>query len=96
MEERIKIILREMEKYLSATEMQILQKSLIANLLGREKEEQIITNEDYLKMFLNTKKIEGCSERTIKYYDETIKHLLNNIDIPLRQISTNDMRRYLN
>ena len=49
MEDKIKTILREMEKYLSATEMQILQKSLIANLLGREKEERIITNEDYLK-----------------------------------------------
>lgn len=47
-------------------------------------------------MFLNTKKIEGCSERIIKYYDETIKHLLNNIGISLRQIITNDMRRYLN
>ena len=54
MKERIKIILRDMGKYLSATEMQILQKSLIVNLLGREKEEQITTNEDYLKMFLIT------------------------------------------
>lgn len=67
MEEKIKTILREMEKYLSATEMQILQKSLIANLRGRE-EKQIITNEDYLKMFLNTKKIEGCSDRTLRSY----------------------------
>lgn len=96
MEEKIKIILREMEKYLSATEMQLLQKSLITNLLEREKEEQIATNEDYLKMFLNTKKIEGCSERTLRYYEMTINHLLNNINISLRQISANDMRRYLN
>ena len=95
MEERIKNILREMEKYLSANEMKLLQKSLIANLLAKEKDEDIATNEDYLNMFLNTKKIEGCSDRTIKYYEITIKHLLNYINISLRQISTNDMRKYL-
>ena len=38
--------------------------------------EKATTNEEYLQMFLNAKKIEGCSERTIQYYHVTVERFL--------------------
>ena len=33
-------------------------------------------NEEYLEDFITAKRVEGCSEKTIKYYDSTIKNAL--------------------
>ena len=52
-------------------------------------------NNEYLKLFLDAKKIEGCSERTLKYYQVTIEHLLSNIQTPIRKITTDELRGYL-
>lgn len=46
-------------------------------------------------MFLNAKKLEGCSERTVSYYRLTIKHFLSAISTPIRKINTDEIRRYL-
>ncbi len=54
-----------------------------------------ITNEEYLKMFLDAKKIEGCSERTIQYYGVTIEKLLSEIKDPVRKVTTERIRKYL-
>ena len=54
-----------------------------------------ISNDEFLKMFLDAKRIEGCSDRTIKYYRVTIEHLLKNVVSPIRKITTEMMRAYL-
>ena len=54
-----------------------------------------ISNNEYLKLFLEAKKIEGCSERTLTYYKVTIEHLLKHIEKPIRKITTEEMRTYL-
>ena len=40
-----------------------------------EQEKKQIENDEYLKMFLDAKKIEGCSERTVQYYRVTIEKM---------------------
>lgn len=60
---------------------------------GASKQE--ISNEDLLKLFLDAKKVEGCSERTIQYYKVTIEHLLKNKETPVRRVTTEEMREYL-
>lgn len=52
-------------------------------------------NEEYLKDFIIAKRVEGCSEKTIKYYDSTIKNALETLDKPIKQIVTEDLRAYL-
>lgn len=52
-------------------------------------------NLEYLTMFLNAKKLEGCSERTIQYYKVTIRHFLKLITEPIRKITTEQIRQYL-
>ena len=54
-----------------------------------------ITNEDALKLFVDAKRIEGCSERSIKYYNVTLKALFKRVTKNYLVIETEDLRRYL-
>ena len=53
------------------------------------------TNEKYIEMFISSKKVEGCSGRTIKYYKETIDKLISNLNKAIKNITTEDIRNYL-
>lgn len=54
-----------------------------------------ITNEDALKLFVEAKRIEGCSERSIGYYNTTLKALFKSITKNYLVIETEDLRKYL-
>lgn len=95
MEETIKFILVDMDEYLTANQSQKLQQVLISRLTNRTETISKLTNFNYLEMFLNAKKIEGCSERTLAYYETTIKKLLVDFTEPIRKIVTDDIRGYL-
>ena len=49
-----------------------------------------------LSQFIQAKKLEGCSPKTIKYYENTISKMLNTISKPPKHIDTSDLRQYLN
>ncbi len=46
-------------------------------------------------MFLDAKKIEGCSERTLQYYRVTVEHLLSQMGNSVRKVTTEEIRTYL-
>ena len=48
-----------------------------------------------LETFLSAKKIEGCSDKTIHYYQSSITKLLKRLSKSIKEIRTNDIRRYL-
>ena len=52
-------------------------------------------NHDLLQSFLSAKRVEGCSERTISYYNSTIVKMLDCIKLKIESISTDDLRNYL-
>lgn len=95
MEEKLVTIINEMTEYLSISQLKKLQEVLVKALTEDEAQKQNISNEEYLKLFLDAKKIEGCSERTLDYYEKTIKHLLANVETPVRKITTDEIRAYL-
>lgn len=95
MEEKIVTVLNEMAAYLSITQMKKLQEVIVKTFAENEAEKVNISNEEYLNMFLAAKKIEGCSERTIQYYKVTVEHMLKQIPIEVRRITTDDIRGYL-
>lgn len=95
MEEKLVNILNEMAEYLNISQMKKLQEVLLRNLAENEIVKQNIPNAEYLKLFLDAKKIEGCSGRTLKYYQVTVEHLLSQITTPIRKITTEELRRYL-
>lgn len=95
MEEKIVSVLNEMSEYLSIAQMKKLQEVILRNFSENEAVKTNIPNEEFLKMFLAAKKIEGCSERTIKYYRMTIQNLLSSIKTTVRKITTEEIREYL-
>jgi site-specific recombinase XerD len=52
-------------------------------------------NGHLLEMFLAAKRIEGCSEKSLKYYGSTLQHLLDAAKKAVREINTDDLRGYL-
>lgn len=95
MEEKLIAIINEMTEYLSVAQLKKLQEVLLRNLSEGSVQKHVISNDEYLKIFLDAKKIEGCSERTLDYYEKTIRHLLSSVDTPLRKMSTDEIRAYL-
>ena len=95
MEEKLVTILNEMAEYLSIAQMKKLQEVLLKNLSEAETPKAEISNAEYLQMFLDAKKIEGCSERTLQYYRVTVERLLLSIATPIRKVSTEKIRSYL-
>lgn len=53
------------------------------------------SNEQLLSAFISAKRIEGCSEKTLKYYENTIASWLEENDVAIADVTTNDIRRYL-
>ena len=52
-------------------------------------------NGGLLEVFIAAKRIEGCSDKSLKYYDATICRMLAIVDKPVREVSTDDLRGYL-
>lgn len=59
------------------------------------KQEDNSNNYRYLDMFVSSKRVEGCSEKTVDYYTATIKRLLDTVKKDIRDIMTDDIRTYL-
>ena len=95
MEEKIVTILNQMSEYLSIAQMKKLQEVMLDAFSGKIEKRKQISNQEYLKMFLAAKTIEGCSKRTIQYYRVTIEKMLTVMNQPIRKITTEDMRSYL-
>lgn len=95
MEEKIVSVLNEMSEYLSIAQMKKLQEVIIKTFAENEVTKIDISNDEFLKMFLAAKRIEGCSDRTINYYEATVTHLLSQVEVNVRKITTEEIREYL-
>ena len=95
MEEKIVNILNEMSEYLSVSQMKKLQEVILKNFSENVPARTDISNQEYLQLFLDAKKIEGCSERTIQYYKTTIERLFVTITTSIRKMTTEEIRHYL-
>ena len=88
----IKEIEQKMQGIIDSEQMgqlhQILESCLSSNLDEENKP-------DLVKLFLAAKRVEGCSEKTVKYYDSTIRNAMRTIDKDIIQITTDDLRIYL-
>ena len=87
---------QRMQEVLNNAQMEYLHKILIKFLEtenSENKEEN--SNEKMLEMFLAAKKIEGCSKKSLDYYQSTITNMLIKVGKNFKHISTNDLRDYL-
>ena len=88
-------ILDEMADVLNVTQLQKLKQVLLKHLAENRFVADDLSNYSYQKMFLDAKKIEGCSGRTINYYSKTLDHFFQTVKVNARQISTEQIRKYL-
>ncbi|WP_417151352.1 site-specific tyrosine recombinase/integron integrase [Phascolarctobacterium faecium] len=95
--ELINTIEQEMLGYLNNEQLAKLHEVLEHSLIEAEDANKDIqeTNENTLHLFLSAKQVEGCSEKSLKYYRTTLSKMINRIDKPVRQVETNDIRNYL-
>ena len=54
-----------------------------------------LSNDECLTAFINAKRIEGCSERTLSYYASTIEKLIRYSKVPICERGTDDIRSFL-
>lgn len=91
-------VMQQMLPHLDNAQMQKLQKVLEYTLHGCEitvLEENDNDNSQLVESFVSAKRIEGCSEKTLKYYRTTIETMLISVDKSIRYIQTEDLRSYL-
>ncbi len=96
-------ITRQMIPYLDNAQMEQLQNVLqhalwsvqiTANEDGVQQPDRE-TNSDLLEMFLSAKRVEGCSEKTLRYYETSIRRLFAAVDGHVTHMQTDDLRGYL-
>lgn len=92
-------ILCRMLPILTNEQNKLLESTLKAVLNNFEIIQSVSVNDiatpDYLGLFITSKRIEGCSEKTISYYQSTIKNMLVFSKKDVRTINTEDIRSYL-
>lgn len=98
----IQAIVAKMQRDLDCRQMAQLKAVLTSELHNVEiieKEEcvylQTQENEQFLNSFISAKKIEGCSDKTLAYYRNTIERLLVTLSMAICHITTSDIRTYL-
>lgn len=102
--EVISNITRDMQDSLTDYQLNKLKESLIINFEDVEfiiktdeirHQEDLDENRRMISNFISSKEVEGCSERTIKYYNEIIDKFIDDFDKSIKNINTEDIRKYL-
>lgn len=93
-------VVQQMLPHLDNAQLKQLQKVLEHTLFDCEitKQDEKETTNDNPKLvdeFVAAKRIEGCSEKTLKYYRTTIDAMVTSVDKSIRHIQTEDLRSYL-
>jgi integrase len=94
MKTKITVIMQEMLTYLNNEQLLALQESLERHLVeGNIKQKH--TNHELLQLFITAKQVEGCSLKTLRYYQRTVENLFGAMTGTIIQLSTDDLRSYL-
>lgn len=74
---------------------EVLQHTLFDYEVTKIESEKEISEQNYMELFLAAKRIEGCSEKSLKYYKTTIDMMIATVGKSVKHIETDDIRRYL-
>lgn len=94
-EEKITYIKQAMLRHLNNFQMEELHKALVAALADERQTVELESEEDFFAAYIAAKRVEGCSEKTLEYYSATIHNALSIIQKPVKYITTDDLRLYL-
>ena len=92
-------VIQGMLPFLNNGQMERLQEVLQHTLFNYEVVEndsnKELSEQNLVELFLAAKRIEGCSEKSLKYYESTILALLDDLRKDVKHIVTDDIRTYL-
>lgn len=93
-------VMQQMLPYLDNAQAKRLQEVLVYVMYKYSAEcgnESVVVSNDneLVHKFIDAKRIEGCSEKTLKYYEKTIMDMLKATGKEVMHIVTEDLRRYL-
>lgn len=95
----IESIMQDVLGTLNNAQMETLRRALIRRIPEINKSQrsnsQEPSNSDFLSQFLAAKSVEGRSPKTLRYYEKTIDAALNTIGKAVREIQTDDLRKYM-
>ena len=91
-QEQVNIIMHRMANVLD--NMQLAQLKRVLDELSNDVFEDI-DSKDILQRFIDTKKLEGCSPKTLIQYRRAIEKLINDIKKNIRTVTTDELREYL-
>lgn len=80
----------------NAAAAKVLENALFGcEITAQSEKNETDDNPKLIDSFVSAKRIEGCSEKTLKYYRTTIETMVASIDKGIRHIQTEDLRSYL-
>lgn len=92
-------IVQGMLPYLNNAQTQrlqeVLQHTLFDYEVAKTESDKGLSEQNLVELFLSAKRIEGCSEKTLKYYKATIQAMIDSIGKCIKYIVTDDIRCYL-
>lgn len=98
-EDLIKDIIQEMLPYLNNAQNKklkdVLEYHFVKYEMRKQDSQDSKIDSNYMELFLAAKRIEGCSEKSLKYYKSTIDTMLNQLQKNVKHIVTDDIRQYL-
>lgn len=88
-----------MLKHLDNAQLEVLHSILKRELQRVEivessSKNEAVTNLTLLSDFLSAKRIEGCSEKTLSYYNKTVTSALDSMGKGVKHVTTEDLRGY--
>ena len=98
-EQLIQEVQRQMLPHLNNAQLKqlqaVLEKALTGVTVHRDEAPDVSESVDTVSLFITAKRIEGCSEKTLNYYRQTIFAMLSGIGKLAQEITTEDLRMYL-
>ena len=100
-DEKLNEVMQNMLPYLDNAQMEQLKKVLQVTFWNcsitekTDDEASDETNEKMISLFLASKRVEGCSDKTLNYYKSTIEITITTIGKEIGHITTEDLRQYL-
>ena len=91
-------VLQRMLPLLDNAQAKALEQSLesvLCKYMEDKSDKDEISSQELLQKFLEAKRIEGCSEKTLTYYQNTINRMLTETGKEVTHIMTEDLRSYL-
>lgn len=93
-------IIQQMLSVLDNAQLKQLRKAIESTMseydVVKREESQSSGNDDIpVEKFIAAKRVEGCSETSLRYYKSTITIMLEKVKKPIDRITTDDLREYL-